>query len=440
MRWPPRLTPARVNVALVSLGLVSLALYVLGAAEIRAVPKMGFTATVLALAIPYFAASWLLLKAPPARSTLVIGLLFAAAFRVVGLSTPAELSSDLYRYIWDGKVQAAGINPYMYVPADPHLASLREARLWPPGKPPRINRAKYAHTIYPPVAQAFFLAVTRLGESVTSMRLAMIACEALTLWACGQLLARFGLPVQRVLLYAWHPLAAWEFSSGGHIDALMIALTALAFLAAGRRNPAGVGGWLAGATLVKLFPIVLFPALWRRWDWKMPAAFATVAAIAYAPYVWSFNLRGVLGFLPGYTTEEGLKSGDRFYLMNLIPGYSTYPIFVALAGLALAGVALWAFFAPLHDQLSPLRRGLALAALFVAILSPGYDWYYTWLIPFLCFLPYAWLFWFTSSAFVLYLNWDWFALSDAYLQNSFIYLPAALLALHSLLRRRSLAS
>lgn len=431
MNGRPRLTPARVNAALVILGLLSLALYARGAAEERALRLSAFTATALALAIPYFAASWLILRAPPARSTALVALVLAAAFRLLTLRSAPYLSTDLYRYIWDGRVQAAGINPYRFVPADPLLAGLRDGEIYP-----LINRKDYARTIYPPVAQWYYLAVTRFSESVLGMRVAMLFCEGVALWAIARLLGSFGMPAQRTLLYAWHPLAVWEFAGSAHVDALTIALLALAFLAYRRRQAAGVGAWLAAATLTKLFPVVLFPALWRRWGWKMPAAFAGFTIFAYAPYVWSYRLRGVLGFLPGYSSEEGLKSGDRFYLMNLIPGFSAYPVFLALAALALAAAALWAFFAPARDGLSYLRRSLALATAFLAILSPGYDWYYTWLIPFLCFLPYPWLFWLTSATFVLYLNWDYSELSDAYWQNSFIYLPAALLGLYPLIRRK----
>jgi hypothetical protein len=39
---------------------------------------------------------------------------------------PPRLSTDIYRYIWDGHVQGAGVNPYLYLPVDPRLAGLRD--------------------------------------------------------------------------------------------------------------------------------------------------------------------------------------------------------------------------------------------------------------------------------------------------------------------------
>ena len=78
------------------------------------------------------------------RSALVAILLVAGLLRAIALFAPQALSTDAFRYVWDGRVQAAGINPYRYVPADPALESLRDTKIYP-----NINRAGYAHTIYP---------------------------------------------------------------------------------------------------------------------------------------------------------------------------------------------------------------------------------------------------------------------------------------------------
>ncbi|MGL3108822.1 hypothetical protein [Bradyrhizobium sp. BR 1432] len=113
-------------------------------------------------------------QAPPDRALwLIFGL--AIVLRAYVLAFDPLLSNDIYRYVWDGRVQAAGINPYRYFPAHEALASLRDGAILP-----HINRADSAVTIYPPVAQFFFLVVTRIGESVTTMRLALLGCEAVT--------------------------------------------------------------------------------------------------------------------------------------------------------------------------------------------------------------------------------------------------------------------
>src|SRR5262249_1939844 len=86
--------------------------------------------------------------ADDAQPALLVILVGAAAMRLALLWTEPTLSGDIYRYIWDGRVQAAGINPYAHVPAAAELATLRDPDIWP-----HINRAGYAVTIYPPMAQ-----------------------------------------------------------------------------------------------------------------------------------------------------------------------------------------------------------------------------------------------------------------------------------------------
>ena len=124
------------------------------------------------------------------RGALIIILAGAVLMRLTLLFVEPYLSTDIYRYVWDGRVQAAGINPYRYVPSAPEIAHLRDAAIFP-----NINRADYAVTIYPPTAQAIFLAVTRLGESVVVMKLGLLAFEAATVAAILALLHRQG--VQR---------------------------------------------------------------------------------------------------------------------------------------------------------------------------------------------------------------------------------------------------
>ncbi len=433
-RWPARWT----NLALVLLGAVSLLLYCKGAHDQAEKRITTFTAGALGLAIPYFLASWVILQARAARSTWLIVLGFALAFRIVCLQTEVYLSTDLYRYVWDGRVQAAHINPYRYIPADKHLAFLRDAKIYP-----HINRRNYAKTVYPPGAQVVFWAVTRISESVTCIRVTMVVCEALAVWGLVCLLATFGLPAQRTLLYAWNPLVTWEFAGGGHVDALMIALVVLTLLLHRLGRPLATGAALGLAVLAKLFPVVLLPALYRRWrwGWKMPAMFVAVVVLGYAPYVLTYHLHGALGFLPRYTNEEGLQSGDRFFLLSLLPArflqavkLSAYDVFVALAGLTVVAAGAWALWRRDTDAYSSLRRCLCLATIFVVLLSSGVDWYATWLVPFLCFFPCPWLFWLTASSLVLYLNWVHTGAKDIFWLNAFIYFPSAILGLLQLAR------
>ena len=240
-------------------------------------------------------------------------LIFGIGFllRIYVLLFDPLLSTDIFRYIWDGRVQAAGINPYRYFPAHDALAHLRDAVIFP-----RINRADYAVTIYPPVAEFFFLMVTRIGENVNVMRLALLGCEAVIVTLVILFLRRMERPTTRVVAYFWHPLPIWEIANNGHVDALAVALMMLGLWVAltGRAMRGAV--MIALGVLVKPYVAPALAPIWRPWDWKMPLAVIAVIALCYLPYLSVGS--GVFGFLTnGYLTEEGILSGDDLWLLSV---------------------------------------------------------------------------------------------------------------------------
>ena len=385
---------------LIGCGLVLLGLTGFGVYLQRHDALGGFVGVALAQGAVYLLALRLVWPAIRSRSVVVLILGTAAVLRVAVLAAPPYLSSDIYRYVWDGRVIAAGINPYRYIPTDPHLAALRD-----PGILPRINRNNYAPTIYPPAAEALFFVVTRLSGSLTAMKAAMVACEAVAIILLLRLLADAGLPATRIIVYAWHPLPLWEFAGSGHIDAAVIALLALALWRRRVRCGGSLAGLaLAGAVLVKLYPAVLFPALWRRWDWRMPAVFAAAIALAYLPFLgvgWR-----VFGFLPRYLAEEGFtaEGGAGFYLWSVLKaapplaGVSDLA-YIGSAGCVLAGLAAYIAF----DRVGATRGAALLALSFTVLLSPHYPWYFAWLLVFACLVPWLPLLWLTLASFLLYL-------------------------------------
>jgi uncharacterized membrane protein len=129
-----------------------------------------------------------------------------------------------------------------------------------------------------------FLGVSRISQTFTAMKLAMLGFDLLTICVILARLQTEGVALARVLIYAWHPLPIWEFAGSGHVDAAAIAFMCLAKLAVGRGRRAMAGVALAAGTLVKFFPLAIAPTLWRPWDWRLPAAFGASAAAAYLPY------------------------------------------------------------------------------------------------------------------------------------------------------------
>lgn len=370
----------------------------------------------------YLLASFLVLTQPTDRLTFPLILIVAVACRLTTLFSDPVLSSDVYRYVWDGIVQHAGINPYRYVPADQALAFLRDAsdgNIYP-----AINRATYAHTIYPPFAQIYFWVVTFISPTLTMMKTAMVLCEGVTAWSLVVVLRALGRPREQLILYAWAPVLIWEIAASGHLDSLAMALIGLAFVARYRHRPVLTGVFLALAVLSKLYPLVLFPALYERYphnlktgrtsaslDWKMPATMLVLITAGYALYS-SVGL-GVFGFLGGYVQEEGMASGARYFLLDQaqrLPGlhHLSATIFMVVAAVVFGALSWWAWrtasFLPdsfdlptaldgarlrirPHQSLAFLPPAVGLAAALMLLFSPHYAWYIIWLVPLYTLLP-----------------------------------------------------
>ena len=324
------------------------------------------------------------------RWTFPIILTFAIACRVVTLFPDPFLSSDVYRYVWDGVVQHAHINPYRYVPGDPALTFLRAPNLDVFNS---MNRRDYAHTIYPPAAQMIFYAITFFSPAMTAMKLGMVLFEGLTMYGLVLLLREMGKPREWTILYAWFPMLIWEIAGSGHIDAVVIAFVTFALLFRYRRQNFLTGLFLGLAVLTKFFPLVLFPAMYRRGDWKMPATMASLTVLLYAPYLTVG--KGVLGFLSGYEKEEGIASGARYFLLDLaqhVPGLHGLPtaVFFLFVVAVFTGLSIWAWRTCCRAD-SPrdafLRPAFAFGAALMLLFSPHYPWYVAWLCPFLVLIP-----------------------------------------------------
>jgi hypothetical protein len=416
------------TVTLSILGVAMLVLYRIAVHAKGAVDIAWFLKLVIVQILIYLGASWLSLRCRDSRLLLVLGLIFATLFRLSIIFFPPYLSDDIYRYVWDGRVQSAGINPYRYIPADESLANLRDEKIYP-----NINRRDYAHTIYPPVAEGAFLLITRVSESVTWMKAAMVGFEAIAIWAIIQLLSSFGFARQRVVIYAWHPLVVWEFAGSGHLDALAIAFIALALLAHRKHAETVTGVLLACATCVKLFPAVLFPTLYTRGSWKMPLAFVATILIAYLPYLGVGPL-GVLGFLPGYASERGMVSGEQFFLLNavrqLLRVHVPTSAYLVFAVATLGILSVWLMQNQRSNDIHYLRKGLLITSVFMVLLAPHFSWYFSWLVVFLCFTPSIPVFYLTLSSFLLYLTWLNDTTNGVLLLKTFMFGPFLILTLY----------
>jgi hypothetical protein len=202
----------------------------------------------------------------------------AVVFRLIAAVSPPSLSDDVYRYVWDGRVQAAGHHPYRSAPADPMREELRDAKIYP-----KINHPEIP-TIYPPLAEMVFAALALLHLDVTGFKLATAGLDVAVVFALLALLASSGGPRERVVLYAWNPLAVVETAGSGHIEPLGVLFVVLAVAWIGRGKAVRAGAALGAAIQAKLFPVILVFGFVRRMKIHAVAAMLAVVAVTVAPY------------------------------------------------------------------------------------------------------------------------------------------------------------
>ncbi len=272
------------------------------------------------------------------RAPLWLFALVAASIQLPWLFTYPLTSDDVFRYVWDGRVQWEGIDPYRYAPLDPVLEYLRDPYLFPPGERPRINRPGVP-TLYPPVAQvwfAFWSLVTPTGWHTLGVRVG----AALAAVAATTGLARFlGRRRGWALLFGACPAVGLEAANGGHLDALAALLMVCVGFAAVRRRHWLAGLFLGLAAGVKLVPLLLAPVFLRRGRWRTTVGALLVLVAGYVPHVLAVGAL-VAGFLPGYLEEEGYGGARRFALLSWLPEPARAPVALSLAGaLALLAIA-----------------------------------------------------------------------------------------------------
>jgi glycosyl transferase family 87 len=348
--------------------------------------------------VAFGCAAWLLRKV---TVRLAVGLILAGgiAVQVVALCGPPQNSTDLYRYIWDGRVQAAGIDPYSYAPGAAGVVALRNDFLWSAHGPghygwcikntknttdpadslvagcAKLNRPGVP-TVYPPVAEGYFFAVQLAApadDSTTPIQAAAAGLAMLTTVILLFGLRGLGKDPRLAALWAWCPTVALEAGQNGHIDVVAVALTLVALLLLARARTDGrtaLGGVLLGlAIATKVTPVLVVPAVLRR-GWLLISASAVAAiSVVYAPHVMAVG-RKIIGFFPGYLTQEGYSNGDGFSVIGLFV-HGKLATAAAVVILGVIAMAIIRFGDP--DQ--PWRGGVLMTSAALAVCTPNFQWY-----------------------------------------------------------------
>jgi alpha-1,6-mannosyltransferase len=301
------------------------------------------------------------------RSIIVVGLILAAVWHVEFLRVPSGSDDDIHRYVWDGRLQRLGYNPFIVIPNEPavsHLHTPETRSLNHPDLP----------SLYPAGAELFFRTVTAVNESVFAMKLAFVICDLAIVFVLLEILRRNGRGEHWVLAYAWNPLLAVEVAGSGHVDIVGALLLLVSAAALARRWRAVAAIAFALAVAIKLLPIVLLPLYWKRIRIRDAVLGAITVGLLYIPFL--NHGRVPLGSLGTYVHS--------FWFND--------PVFAALGRLAAPGLiaglavivgiltAIWLrrkseAVSP-HDFAWPMAASL----LFAPVVYP---WYLLWMLPFL---------------------------------------------------------
>ena len=303
------------------------------------------------------------------RVMLIIIAAFGVIFRLTLVPHPPVASDDIYRYVWDGRVAQAGINPFQYAPDDPRLAGLQTTEL------PALVNFPHMRTIYPPLAQLFFFTSALLfGDSIVGMKFLLVIFECCTILILLLILKQLRMNPGLVLTYAWCPLPIMYFGLDGHIDALAIPFFLL-FIYLMLKSKTVTGAFALGlAGLAKLYPLFVVPFLWKlESSWKRILIILLPILLLVAGYLFYLEPTGGV-FESFFTFNKRFEfNGSLFTLLYAVIGANEITHIVC-------GVLFLLWIAALAFVDRPLLDKLFLAFLGFILVSPSvHPWYLAWL-------------------------------------------------------------
>jgi hypothetical protein len=327
-----------------------------------------FLAPLVVAAVTYLACIRELSRTPKfPRQVIFVCLALSLFWRIPFFLIPAGPQDDLHRYVWDGRVQRLGYNPYTAVPGDSALASLHSAETGEMNNPD-------VSSPYPAGAQLFFRGVTAIQESTFAFKVALIGCDVAIILVLPGVLRRSGQGEHWVLAYAWHPLVATEVAGGGHIDILGLLLLVISVAALGRRWRALAAVAFGLAVAVKFLPIVLTPLYWRLVRMRDALLAVFLVGLLYVPYLEHGRIpTGSLGtFVQRFRFNDPAFAG----LEHVVSPRAVVGLAVSLGLLT----AAWLRSRQQESGWSPWAWPMGVSLAFAPVLYP---WYLLWLVPFL---------------------------------------------------------
>lgn len=332
------------------------------------------------------------------RHVVVIGLVLAAVWHIEFLRLPPGAEDDIHRYVWDGRLQRLGYNPYLVIPSDPVVKELHTSQTR------HLNNPDLPSP-YPPGAQLFFRAVAALQESTFALKVAFVVCNFAIVFILFDLLRRNRQGPHLALAFAWNPLLAIEVAGSGHIDivgALFLVVSAAALV---RRWRAIAALALGLAVAVKFLPVVLLPLYWKRVRLRDAALAAVMMALLYVPFL--DHGRVPAGSLGTYV-QTFRFNGPVFAVLNHVAPPKLLAGVAVLVGLITASwLRSIAPEGPPHIFVWPMAASL----FFAPVVFP---WYLLWLLPFVTSASTLLVILWTVSIVPTYVMWHWQTIGRAW--------------------------
>ena len=364
------------------------------------------------------------------RSSLKVYIALAILLRLLLVFSMPNLSNDVYRFIWDGRLLIQGYNPFDHLPLyylenNVQVEGIDRALFEAFG-------AKNTYTSYPPVAQAQFASACWLFphdiyRCVVVMKLWLLVFEIGSIYLIIKLLRRFGLPSKNALLYALNPLIIIEITGNLHFEGAMIFFLLLALWLLGDikdlKNVSNQKLVLPAAAFAlsvcsKLLTFLFLPFFIKKMGWGKSLRYflvtGVVTVLLFLPVV-NASFFANFGDSLGLYFQKLEYNASLYYLLRWvgfqIVGYNMIGVIGPLLGVvAMVGI-LWL---ALKAQPDPSSNWSSLAAgwlfaicLYLACTTTLHPWYVA--LPVVLCLFTTWRFpivW-SGMIFLTYINYSY---------------------------------
>lgn len=196
------------------------------------------------------------------------------------------LSDDIYRFIWDGRLSAAGLDPFLYTPT---ALLTMEAEMVRAGLSVELyqllNSPDY-YSVYPPVMQWIFEGTARLAGANIYLHTVLIKIIlGGSIWGAWYFLIGIcrllSISLNISLLFILNPLLLIEVVGNTHFEGLQIFFISLSiYLILKQKYIPGAITWGLAAA-VKLLPLLLIPVIMRYLGLKKGLAFAAISGLIF---------------------------------------------------------------------------------------------------------------------------------------------------------------